>query len=323
MPIIQSAYKPPFLFRQSDFSTIYSGKIRSVSGVIQKRERLELPDGDFLDIDWSYSGQKTNRCVIILHGLEGSAQRPYVLGTAKLFNQNGFDACAMNFRGCSGEDNRLLSSYHSGKSSDLEEVVKNVIHLGYTEIVIKGFSMGGNISLYYAGTHQLPQEVKTIIAVSTPCDLKGTSERLDQKRNWIYAQRFLITLKQKAREKFKQFPDKLVISEINSVKTLKDFDDLYTSKLNGFANAEDYYQKCSSLTVLSQITKPTLLLNAQNDSFLSESCFPKEIAKKMPHFYLEMPKYGGHVAFYDKGNVYYNEKRALQFCTEMMNKHTL
>ncbi|GIM50108.1 YheT family hydrolase [Capnocytophaga stomatis] len=323
MPIIQSAYKPPFLFRQSDFSTIYSGKIRSVSGVIQKRERLELPDGDFLDIDWSYSGQKTNRCVIILHGLEGSAQRPYVLGTAKLFNQNGFDACAMNFRGCSGEDNRLLSSYHSGKSSDLEEVVKNVIHLGYTEIVIKGFSMGGNISLYYAGTHQLPQEVKAIIAVSTPCDLKGTSERLHQKRNWIYAQRFLITLKQKAREKFKQFPDKLVISEINSVKTLKDFDDLYTSKLNGFANAEDYYQKCSSLTVLSQITKPTLLLNAQNDSFLSESCFPKEIAEKMPHFYLEMPKYGGHVAFYDKGNVYYNEKRALQFCTEMMNKHTL
>ncbi|MFK8301749.1 YheT family hydrolase [Capnocytophaga stomatis] len=323
MPIIQSAYKPPFLFRQSDFSTIYSGKIRSVSGVIQKRERLELPDGDFLDIDWSYSGQKTNRCVIILHGLEGSAQRPYVLGTAKLFNQNGFDACAMNFRGCSGEDNRLLSSYHSGKSSDLEEVVKNVIHLGYTEIVIKGFSMGGNISLYYAGIHQLPQEVKAIIAVSTPCDLKGTSERLYQKRNWIYAQRFLITLKQKAREKFKQFPDKLVISEINSVKTLKDFDDLYTSKLNGFANAEDYYQKCSSLTVLSQITKPTLLLNAQNDSFLSESCFPKEIAEKMPHFYLEMPKYGGHVAFYDKGNVYYNEKRALQFCTEMMNKHTL
>ncbi|GIJ92882.1 YheT family hydrolase [Capnocytophaga stomatis] len=323
MPIIQSAYKPPFLFRQSDFSTIYSGKIRSVSGVIQKRERLELPDGDFLDIDWSYSGQKTNRCVIILHGLEGSAQRPYVLGTAKLFNQNGFDACAMNFRGCSGEDNRLLSSYHSGKSSDLEEVVKNVIHLGYTEIVIKGFSMGGNISLYYAGIHQLPQEVKAIIAVSTPCDLKGTSERLHQKRNWIYAQRFLITLKQKAREKFKQFPDKLVISEINSVKTLKDFDDLYTSKLNGFANAEDYYQKCSSLTVLSQITKPTLLLNAQNDSFLSESCFPKEIAEKMPHFYLEMPKYGGHVAFYDKGNVYYNEKRALQFCTEMMNKHTL
>lgn len=323
MPIIQSAYKPPFLFRQSDFSTIYSGKIRSVSGVIQKRERLELPDGDFLDIDWSYSGQKTNRCVIILHGLEGSAQRPYVLGTAKLFNQNGFDACAMNFRGCSGEDNRLLSSYHSGKSSDLEEVVKNVIHSGYTEIVIKGFSMGGNISLYYAGTHQLPKEVKAIIAVSTPCDLKGTSERLHQKRNWIYAQRFLITLKQKAREKFKQFPDKLVISEINSVKTLKDFDDLYTSKLNGFANAEDYYQKCSSLTVLSQITKPTLLLNAQNDSFLSESCFPKEIAEKMPHFYLETPQYGGHVAFYDSENVYYNEKRALQFCTEMVNKNRL
>ncbi|GET46547.1 YheT family hydrolase [Capnocytophaga felis] len=323
MPIVQSAYKPPFLFRQTDIATIYSGKIRRISGITQKRERLELPDGDFLDVDWSYSSQKTNRCIVILHGLEGSAQRPYVLGTAKLFNQNGFDTCAMNFRGCSGEDNRLLSTYHSGKSSDLEEVVKHVIELGYTEIVIKGFSMGGNISLFYAGTHQLPEEVKTIVAVSTPCDLKGSSEKLHQRRNWIYAQRFLITLKKKVREKFKQFPDKMIISEINSVKTLKDFDDLYTSKLNGFADAADYYEKCSSLAVLSRIGKPTLILNAQNDSFLSRSCFPYEIAEKTPHFYLETPQYGGHVAFYDSENVYYNEKRALQFCTEIMNKNKL
>lgn len=323
MPIVQSVYKPPFLFQQADISTIYSGKIRRVSGVIQKRERLELSDGDFLDVDWSFSSRKTNRCIIILHGLEGSAQRPYVLGTAKLFNQNGFDVCAMNFRGCSGEDNRLFTTYHSGKTSDLEEVVKHVVGLGYTEIVIKGFSMGGNISLFYAGTQQLPPQVKAIIAVSTPCDLKGSSEKLHQKRNWIYAQRFLITLKQKAREKAQQFPDKLACSRIDLVKTLKDFDDLYTSKSNGFFDADDYYEKCSSLVVLNKITVPTLLLNARNDSFLSQSCFPYEIAEKMPHFYLETPQYGGHVAFYDSENVYYNEKRALQFCTEMVNKNRM
>lgn len=323
MPVIQSEYKPPFLFRQTDFSTIYSGKVRKVLGVVQVRQRLELPDGDFLDMDWSYSEQKTNRCIIILHGLEGSAQRPYVLGTAKLFNQNGFDVCAMNFRGCSGEDNRLFSSYHSGKSTDLEEVVQKVIQLCYTEIVIKGFSMGGNISLLYAGKHLVPKEVKAIVAVSTPCDLKGASEKLHKKRNWIYAQRFLVTLKQKAKMKSIKFPNELAISEVDLVKTLKDFDDLYTSQSNGFVDADDYYQKCSSLFVLHQIKTPTLLLNAQNDSFLSQKCFPNEIAEKMPHFYLEIPKYGGHVAFYDKKNLYYNETRALQFCMEMINKNKL
>lgn len=318
MPIISSSYKPPFLFKQADIATIYSGKVRKVLGVTQKRHRLELSDGDFLDVDWSYSSSKTERCVIILHGLEGCAQRPYVLGSAKLFNQNGFDVCAMNFRGCSGEDNRLFSSYHSGKTDDLHEVVKHVISSGYKDIFIKGFSMGGNISLLYAGREKLPTEIKAIIAVSTPCDLKGTSNRLLSTRNWIYAERFLITLKQKIRKKAELFPNKLNLKDINSIKNLKEFDDLYTSKSNNFTNAIDYYEKCSSLPYLNAIQTPTLLLNALNDSFLSKSCFPYEVAKTNANFFIETPKYGGHVAFYDSNNVFYNEKRALHFYLEMI-----
>lgn len=318
MPIIQSPYKPPFLFQQTDISTIYSGKIRKVSGVAQTRERLELADGDFLDIDWSYSAQKTQRCIIILHGLEGSAKRPYVLGTALIFNQNGYDACGMNFRSCSGEPNRLYSSYHSGKTDDLQTLVSHVIAKGYREIVIKGFSMGGNISLMYAATQTIPTEVKCVVAVSTPCDLKGASDRLLSTRNWVYSERFLITLTQKIKGKAIRFPDKITLSEIKKIRTLKDFDDTYTSKAHNFRDADDYYEQCSSLPYLHQIQVPTLLLNARNDSFLSESCFPYSVAEKSSNFYLETPKYGGHVAFYDSDNVFYSEKRALAFCSEII-----
>ena len=127
MPIVASKYKPPFWAKKSFVSTVFSGLARSVNGVEQTRERISLPDGDFLDVDWSYAAQPSKAVIILLHGLEGHAQRPYITGTAKLFNQNGIDACAVNFRGCSGEPNRLYRSYHSGATEDLEAVVNFVL----------------------------------------------------------------------------------------------------------------------------------------------------------------------------------------------------
>ncbi|MDO5607177.1 MAG: alpha/beta fold hydrolase [Capnocytophaga sp.] len=314
MPILTSTYRPPIVFRQPDVATIYSGRVRRVEGVTQIRERLELSDGDFLDVDWTYSNQKTKRCVILLHGLEGSAKRPYILGVAKHFTAHGYDACAMNYRGCGEEDNRLYATYHSAKKDDLHTVVEHVIEQGYQEIVLNGFSMGGNISLYYAGTTpHIPKEIKAVIAVSTPCDLGGCSQRLLSKRNFVYSFNFLRSLKKKIRHKQELFPELLTKEQINAIQNLKEFDDVYTSKAHGFKDADDYYRRCSSLPVLKNITLPVLLLNARNDSFLSKSCYPYKLAKKMPNLYLETPQHGGHVAFVDKNNLYYNEKRALEF----------
>lgn len=313
MPIISSEYNPPFWFRQADISTIFSGRVRKVRGVAQQRERLELPDGDFLDLDWSFSKEKTKRCVILLHGLEGNAQRPYILGCADIFTKNGYDVCAANHRGCSGEPNRLYRSYHSGNIADLQQVINYVENAGYTEVFIKGFSLGGNIALYYAGNEQVSRSVKAVFAVSVPCDLSGSSKRLVSSRNLLYATIFLKTLKRKILEKSKCFPEEISVEEIKNIKNLRNFDDLYSSKAHNFTDAEDYYKQCSSLFVLKNITIPTFLLNAQNDSFLSDKSFPYEIAKNSDYFYLETPKFGGHVAFYDKNNVFYNEKKALEF----------
>lgn len=314
MPIIESTYKPPFFFKKGFVSTVYSGLVRRVL-LKQERERITLNDGDFLDLDWSFSKEKSNKLIILLHGLEGHAQRPYVTGTAKLFNDNGIDAVCVNFRGCSGEDNLKYSSYHSGSTEDLEAVVNHAIaEKKYSKIYLKGISLGANIILKYLGEHEtIPQEIKSAIAISVPCYLSGSAKELHTFKNILFHNRFKKHLVNRLKIKQKQFANDLSVEEIASIKTLYDFDNVYTSKAHGFKDALDYYGQCSSLQFLPNIKVPTLIINALNDSFLSPECYPVKEAKQNPNLYLEMPNFGGHVGFIDKGNVYYNEKRALEF----------
>ena len=315
MPIVQSNYHPKFLFKSGQFSTIYSGIFRSVKGVEQERERIRLKDNDFIDVDWSFSFQKTDRLIIVLHGLEGNAQRPYMLATAKIFNQNKVDAVCVNFRGCSGEQNLKYRSYHSGATDDLDEVIQHILNTKhYSDIYIKGFSLGGNVTLKYLGEKRVvPKQIKAAVAVSVPCHLYGSCLELHTFKNILYADRFKKHLIDRLTQKQKLFPNVISVEEINKIRTLKDFDDAYTSKAHGFSDALDYYEKSSSLQFLSGISVPTLIINALDDTFLSPECYPVKEAKANPNLFLEMPKYGGHVGFFETRNVYYNEKRALEF----------
>ena len=315
MPLINSTYSPPLFFKNGHFSTIYSGTLRSVYGVSQTRERITLSDGDFIDLDWSYTNSKTTKLIIIVHGLEGSAQRPYVLGVAKIFTKNGYDALSVNLRSCSGTPNLLYKSYHSGATEDLVEIIQHIITTkDYSSIFLNGFSLGGNLVLKYLGEgNNIPKEIKACVAVSVPCYLYGSMLELHKKKNRLYANRFKKHLIKKLHSKRLQFPDKVSIDDINKIKTLKDFDDFYTSKAHGFKNALDYYEKSSSLQFLSNIRIKTLLINAKNDSFLSKECYPIKEVTVNSNLYLEIPDYGGHVGFYDKNNRHFNEKRSLEF----------
>ncbi|GGZ92603.1 YheT family hydrolase [Algibacter mikhailovii] len=314
MPIIDSKYKPRFYFRNGFVSTVYSGLVRRVY-LEQKRERITLSDGDFMDLDWSYSEEKSNKLIILLHGLEGNGQRPYMTAPAKLFNQNGTDAVCVNFRGCSGEDNLKFRSYHSGGTEDLEAVIEHAINVkGYSEIYLKGISLGANVILKYLGERQeVPDAIKAAIAVSVPCFLLGAAQELLTFKNRLYHDRFLRHLLERLKIKQKRFPEFISDNEFQSIKTLWDFDNVYTAKAHGFEDALDYYEKCSSLQFLPYIKTPTLIINALNDSFLSAECYPVKAAKNNPELYLEMPPHGGHSGLIDKKNVYYNEKRALEF----------
>lgn len=315
MPNLNSEYRPPIIFRNGHLATIYAAILRKVPNPGQKRERLELEDGDFLDLDWTFSREASDKVLILLHGLEGNAQRPYMLGSARAFSDAGFDVCAVNMRGCSGEPNRLYRSYHSGATEDLVEVLNHLTaKYAYPGIFLKGFSLGANLILKFLGDNpENKYPIKGAVAISAPCDLYDCLLQLSNSNNSIYSNRFLASLRQKLKLKQAQFPERLTDDLIKKVKTLKDFDDLYTSKAHGFVDAMDYYKTCSSLPVLENIDIPTLLLNAANDSFLGVNCYPEKAAAANAVLYFERPLFGGHVGFYNGGKMHYNELRALDF----------
>lgn len=313
MPIIQSKYAPNWWAKQMDISSIYAGKIRRKPAINYSRSRLTLPDNDFLHLDWLKSGNAT--IAILLHGLEGSSHRPYIMKMAQQYALMGVDSCCVNYRGCSGEPNKAYRTYHSGAIDDLQEVIDEVVSVGYQNIILHGFSLGANLSLFYAGSKPFSEPIKAVIAISAPCDLKGCCDQLLLPRNKIYSEYFRRTLVEKLYQKMTIFPDLVSSKEIKSIKTLYDFDRIYTSKAHGFTSAEDYYEKCSANKVLQHIQVPTLILNAQNDSFLSETCYPYAKAEQNPNLYLEVPRHGGHVAFVDTP-MYYSERRAIDFLKE-------
>ncbi len=315
MPLIKSDYKPSYFFRNGHFSTMYSAKIRPNISLFQQRERIQLPDGDFLDLDWTPSKNPTNKVAIVLHGLEGNAQRTYIKGVSKLLSENNWDIAAMNFRGCSGEDNLSYQSYHSGKTDDLESVISHILEKDlYAELVLVGFSLGANLLLKYLGEQEtLPPEIKKAVAISVPTSLRGSLECLMQPNNWLYSKIFLYNLRKKYKLKMKRHPNKMNVSDLNKIKTLKDFDDVYTSKAHGFKDAYDYYEKNSSNQFLPKIKIPVLIINAKNDSFLNKDCYPFEASEKSKNLFLETPLYGGHVGFHQSNQNYYSEIRTLDF----------
>ena len=315
MPLVNSTYNPPLFFKNGHLSTIYSGLVRKVEDLDQIRVRITLPDSDFLDTDWSYASSTSKKLVIIIHGLEGSSKRAYMKGSAKALTESGYDICAINLRGCSGTANKLFRSYHSGATEDLHAVIEHVLQLDkYQNIYLHGFSLGGNLLLKYLGEkRELPTEIKGAVAISVPCQLADSLHQLLQFKNALYAKRFKGNLIIKLKQKQQLFPDLISDPDIENIKTLKYFDDFYTSRAHGFTDAMDYYAKSSSLQFLENIGVPTLIINALNDSFLGSECYPIEIAKQHSSLFLETPKYGGHVGFYGNDNFTYTERRTLEF----------
>ena len=327
MPIVSPApYQPPFPFKNRHFHTIYPALFRRVQGVTYQRERITLPDTDFLDLDWSrVSGvddktgsPENDQLAIFLHGLEGSADRNYIRGMVRAFNHQGWDAAAINFRGCSGERNRLLRSYHAGATEDLESVIEHVLqHYNYERIVLVGFSLGGNLMLKYLGDTgaNVPAQIQGAVGVSVPCDLAASVEAMSVPANSIYMKRFMRHLRAKMIDKAKDYPNEIDLEPLYNMTTFYEFDNRYTAPLHGFENADVYWRTCSCLNGLTNIRIPTLILNAADDPFLAPSCFPQEAAESNEDLYLEVPDYGGHVGFIDwqQDNYYWSERRALDF----------
>jgi uncharacterized protein len=305
MAIINSEiedYKPPLWQWNKHIQTIYPSVFRKVTVGTQFQEsefRIPTKDGDFLVLDHLFDMKNRSESVVIIcHGLEGDKYRAYVRGMAKICLEENHSVLTWNYRGCGGIMNDKPIFYHSGATYDLEEVIMQAMEMKYKKIHLIGFSLGGNLVLKYLGEkgEGIAHQIVGGIGISVPMHLESGCKKISHGFNKLYSLRFLKTLKHKIREKAKIFPDEIDPSLLDEIHDLATFDDIYTSKLHGFDNAHHYYESCSSLYFLGGIRRPTCIISAINDPFLSEKCLPEKIDNsRIKTIYTQQ---GGHVGFY-------------------------
>jgi predicted alpha/beta-fold hydrolase len=313
MPIIRkSTYKPPFYLINGHFETIIPNIFRKIDITPYQRELFETSDKDFIYLDWLR--ENSSKLLILIHGLEGDSSRNYVKGMAKLFHDKGYDVLAFNCRSCGGELNRNLKMYHHGDISDLTEILNAPFLDEYEKVSMIGFSMGGSMLLKYLGSASQPHKIQRAVAISVPCDLKGSSLKLNDWSNYIYRTRFLRKLIRKFKAKAALFPQQIEFPEKLRIRNFQEFDTVFSAPLNGFNDLESFYLNGSANQYLKNIRVPTLIINALNDPMLSEGCFPEDLVKNHPFVYLQPTARGGHVGFYSGiGKPSWAESRALEF----------
>jgi uncharacterized protein len=287
-------------------------------------QRIELSDGDFIDLERFVGPQPQAPLLVVCHGLEGSSRATYVRGLVHEALSLGFSGAAVNFRGCSGVPNRLPRLYHSGVSDDLAEVVEYLAReTPGRPIALAGFSLGGNVTVKYLAERsaQVPAEVCGAAVVSVPFDLAACAAVIDGPGFWnhVYRSRFLRGLRRKARDKAKRFPSALNADAADAARTIREFDDCVTAPLHGFASAADYYAQCSSGPKLPAIRHKLLIVAALDDPMVPPKSLPLAEARANPFVTLETSACGGHVGFISGppcNPVFWAERRAARFLAE-------
>lgn len=298
MPLInKSTYNPKNIFFESaHLSTIIPAKFKKYPIPKYERERIELEDGDFLDLDWRKQNHQ-NQLVILCHGLEGNTTRTYMNTCSDYFFQRDFNVLAWNYRSCGGEMNRLKRLYHHGSYDDLETVIDYATQQGFQQIFLVGFSMGGALVMNYLGNSKIPEKVKAAVGISVPISLSSSSNTLKKFPNVVYFKNFKRTLIPKLKEKAKQFPGELNEKKLDEIKSFDEIDDYFTAPMHQYKNKEDYYEKASPKNIIKKIKTPCLVINAKNDPFLGDECYDTDLFENQPYVYFEQPTYGGHCGF--------------------------
>lgn len=328
MPLDRSPFHPAVGLGNPHLQTLWGPFIRRQPGLSRTRERLWLDDGDFLDLDWHGPHSAQAPLVVVLHGLTGSSQSPYVIGLQRALAACGWASVAVNWRGCSGEPNRLARSYHSGISEDLAQVVEHLRRVRpLAPLHAVGYSLGGNVLLKYLGERGADSALHAAVAVSVPFRLDQCADRIALGFSRVYQAHFMRELSAhlSAKHDYLRQQGHLEglaalerLGPLGRLRTFWDFDGKVTAPLNGFDSAQDYYRRASSRYYLGQIETPTLIIQARDDPFIFAHSLPtaEELA---PGTSFELHARGGHVGFVE-GSVrrprYYLERRIPQWLLE-------
>ena len=322
MPVVESKFPVSSFLNNGHLQTIYPYFFRKTPLVSLSRNRIDLKDGDFIDVD--YLSQKSDELVVLSHGLEGSSSTNYIRGMAKHLGENNhYDIIAWNMRSCSGELNRKDLFYHAASCGDLNSVLEYALSKHpYKKIHLIGFSLGGNLTAFYAGQfgNQVISQVCSATIFSSPIHLESSINKLHNSQiGNFYSESFLTTMRKKALEKQRLGILDIDPQRIRACKSFIDFDNLITAPLSGFKDAKEYYDEASAINVIHKIKIPTLFVQSKDDPFLTKQCFPLRQAKANKNLFLEITQTGGHVGFmyYNKGLSFWAEDRSIEFLKEV------
>jgi len=294
-------YAAPRWARNPHVQTILGRLLRRPEPPAFRRERIELPDGDFVDLDEPVHPLTDGPVVLLLHGLEGSARRGYAINTYRALAAHGIRSVGLNFRSCSGEPNRTARFYHSGETTDIRYILE-LLAARYPDVprAAVGFSLGGNALLKLLGElrDDAPALVRCAAAISVPYDLAAGADALNASAiGRFYTRVFVKSLLAKAELKATLLHDHCDLDRVRGARSFRDFDDAATAPIHGFAGASDYYARSSSAKFLRDIRVPTLLLHAADDPFLPASAFPHDAVRDNPRLQALVAPHGGHVGF--------------------------
>jgi predicted alpha/beta-fold hydrolase len=317
---LDSTFRPARGLASPHLQSIYASLLRPTRTPPLVRQRLETPDGDFLDLDRLMADPRAPH-LLVLHGLEGSSRAGYVAATVRAAAARGWGAVALNFRSCSGELNRQPRFYHSGETGDASFVLDRLRAEVRGPWLGIGFSLGGNVLLRLLAESGAGCPLRAAAAVSVPFDLLRCARALDRPGSgWmaLYRHVFLRSLKRKAIEKARCHPGLLDEARIRAVRGIEAYDDAVTAPLHGWASAVDYYAACSSGPALGRIARPTLLISAEDDPLAPASALPPDVDEN-PHLTVLRTARGGHVGFVQGSLLrprFWAEERAVQFLGE-------
>lgn len=292
-------YRAPWWLPSGHLQTLYAYFFAHRPKITYRRERWELADGDFIDLDW-IDGDASQPLVVLFHGMEGSSKGHYAVSLMHTLAQQGWRGVVAHFRGCSGEPNRLPRAYHSGDTAEIDMVLRMLrARSPNAPLYAVGVSLGGNALLKWLGEsgEAARQIVDGAAALSPPFDLAKAAASLDRGfSRHSYTHNFLRTLRAKALDKMTTHRLPLAAAALRRARTFREFDEHFTAPLHGFRGADDYWRRASCKPWLNSIAVPTLIVHARNDPFLPPSAIPTT-PELSPLVSLELSNSGGHVGF--------------------------
>ena len=316
-----TTFKPNFFLKNRHIQTLFATYFRKQKKPKVQIERFYLLDGDFVETVWQEEGLRDGSPIIVLfHGLAGSFESPYIIGIMNALKSKGYASVLMHFRGCGSENNLLPRAYHSGDTSDAKEFI-SYLKTKYPSSSLHaiGFSIGGNMLLKLLGEWGEKSLLDLAISISAPMRLDISADTLEVGFAKLYQSYLLKPLNQTLLGKYREFDMESILgidsTRVKNIKTLREFDELYTAKIHGFKSSEDYYKKSSARQFLKDIRVPTLIIHAIDDPFMTPAILPNknEISKFIT---LDISRYGGHVGFVSgniKEPIYWLEDRILSF----------